>query len=109
MRAVVDLLPKQDMTPKMDVKDKKRRGKKLSGIKINPQTIFHWKTSQPGMRASMLSAKSTTNATHAASSSREKRILVATRALVPKETYARSAKVMSEPSTSRHLASSFAV
>lgn len=41
MRAVVDLLPKQDMTPKMDVKDKKRRGKKLSGIKINPQTIFH--------------------------------------------------------------------
>jgi hypothetical protein len=29
------------MTPKMDVKDKKRRGRKLSGIKINPQTIFH--------------------------------------------------------------------
>jgi hypothetical protein len=97
------------MTPRMEVKDRKRRGRKLRGIRITPHTTFQNRISQLGIRASMLSAKRTTRATHAARSSREKRMLTAMRALLPKETKARSAKVMSELSTSRHFARSFAV
>jgi hypothetical protein len=104
-----DLLPKQDITPRMEVKDRKRRGRKLSGMRITPHTIFQMRMLQPGISASMLSAKRTTSATHAARSSRENRMLTAMRALLPKETKARSAKVIRELSTSRHFANSFAV
>src|SRR5690242_7817870 len=80
------VIPKQDMTPKMDVNDSSRRGKKLSGTRSAPQQIFHVRTPYPATNAFMLSAKSTTRATHAARSSREKRMLTAIRALLPKET-----------------------
>jgi hypothetical protein len=104
-----DLLPKHDITPRMEVKERKRRGRKLNGIRMMPHTTFQNSVSQPGIRAFMLSAKRTTRATHAARSSRENNMLTAMRALLPKDTKARSAKVMSELSTSRHFASSFAV
>jgi hypothetical protein len=104
-----NLLPKQDMTPSMEVNDRKRNGRKLNGTRMTPQTIFQSKMPQPGMSASMLSANKTTSATHAARSSRENKMLTAMRALLPNETKARSANVMRELSTSRHFASSFAV
>jgi hypothetical protein len=101
---------KQDMMPRMEVKERKRRGRKESGTRMIPQTIFQdVRPSELSVRALRESAKRTTSATQVARSSRENRIDVATRALGPNETYARSAKVMRLLSTSRHLARILAV
>ena len=54
--------------------------------RFRPQAIFHARMLKLGIRSFMLSAKSTTRATHAARSSREKRMLTAIRALFPNET-----------------------
>ena len=81
----------------------------LSGMRMMPQMTFHQKVLSPGMRASRESAKSTTRATHAPRSSREKSRDVSSRALGPNETKARSANVMSDESTSKHLARILAV
>src|SRR6266480_2645661 len=64
---------------------------------------------QPGINASRLSPNRMTRATLAATNSKEKRMLVTMRAEWPKETYAKSAKVMRELSTSKHLARSLAL
>nr|POE65204.1 hypothetical protein CFP56_34871 [Quercus suber] len=102
-------MPKHDRMPRMLVKERKRSGTNPSGMMMIPQTIFHSVSPQPGMRASRESAKRTTNATQAAISSRLKRMEVVMRAQGPKETKARSAKVMRLLSTSAHLARSLAV
>lgn len=77
---------------------------------INVQTTFHAVTPRvSGNRRSRESAKSTMRATQAARSSSVKRILVITRALLPKEMYAMSEKVIKVGSRSMHLAKSLAV
>ncbi len=99
-----DSLPKQHIMPKTLVKLNNRKGTNPRGIRMIPQAIFHSTTPQPGIKASKLSENKITRATHAAIISRLNRMLVAIRAFEPNEMYARSAKVMSELSTSKHLA-----
>lgn len=92
------------------VKLKYRNGRKFRGIKMIENRIFHWFTDRtPWDSSSMESAKRTSNATQAASSSKVNRILVAMRALRPNEMKAKSEKVMMLGSRSMHLARSFAV
>lgn len=96
--------------PIMLVKLRYLSGRKLRGIKIMEKMIFHWFTvKKPWNNSSMESAKRTMRATQAASNSRVKRILVAIRALRPKDMKARSEKVIRLGSRSIHLASSLAV
>ena len=61
------LLPKQHITPNIDVNDSKRSGKKARGIRIIPQTIFQLTISKPGTKSFMESAKRTIRATQAES------------------------------------------
>lgn len=105
-----DLLEKQHKMPMTLVTLNKRNGRKLRGIKITAQMIFHSVLDNKPLKSrSKESAKSTIRATQAASSSRVKRMLVAIRALRPKEMYARSEKVIRLGSRSMHFASSLAV
>ena len=79
-----DLLDVHETIPNMLVILRNRRGRKLSGRSTTPHTIFHWRMLNPGTRAYKLSEKSTTNATHAPRSSKQKRKLVTNRACCPK-------------------------
>lgn len=79
-----DLLDVHEIMPNMLVILRNRSGRKLSGSSTTPQTIFHWRMLNPGTRAYKLSAKSTTSATHAPKSSKQKRKLVIKRACCPK-------------------------
>ncbi len=74
---------------------------------MTPHTTLNSVTPHPGTKASKLSANKTTSATQVARSSKVKSKLVAIRAFCPKEAKARSANVINELSTSRHLARSF--
>jgi hypothetical protein len=68
------------------VKLRSERGRKLNGISITPQTIFQLAMLKPGRSALRLSANKMTRATQAAISSKLNKMLVAIRALEPKDT-----------------------
>lgn len=93
----------------MEVKLKSLNGRKAKGTRMMAAIIFQPTTPIPGIKSSKLSANSTTKATLAPRSSSVNSILTTTRADCPNETYARSANVINELSTSKHLARSFAV
>jgi hypothetical protein len=109
LKGSLNILPKQAIIPRILVKLSSRSGRKASGIKMNAEMTFHVTTPYPPIRASRLSPKRTMRATLAPINSNVNNKLTITLARGPKETYAKSAKVMSELSTSKHLARSFAV